>query len=516
MSEGAASTTSYGSRRSSASFRSRAKSTTFASYLAERRAATSSVFGAYLNVTKAIVGAGSFALPWAFSRMGLYGGSITVVFAALLSLYTILMLLRVRHNVAARLSPRSLTYVDLAKYTFGDAGAIVVYSMSCFASLGVAGAYLVFVGSTMASLVPSISKFEFQLILFPLVVLLAMQRSFRLLSYTSMLGVVAVGLGMVATMVRGAEADGLHTPLSDYHAFRFDTFGDAFGSVAFLFAVHFLVLPIERSMKDRSKWPVSITWSSATVLVSNAAFGWFGYLFFKDAACSIVVLNLAHSVFIVIVKLTLVVDLTMSYPIVLAPGREIIENSVLHARSSWYWWQQNLVRFVLVCFTMGVAQAKEFGQVTNIVGGVAMCTLGFIMPPLMLMRLHYMTRSDEQEGLLVAHINGDTTAVGGKYGDAAGDSEVALAKSAAHKWSPHNMVESDPSAAIGMPSMPHPSAEGEGGGDQLADGRVKLSLAEQVGSVLIIAFGAFAVTLTVVMSIKGILNPPHVSEMCQG
>ena len=48
----------------------------------------------------------------------------------------------------------------------------------------------------------------------------------------------------------------------------------------------------------------------------------------------------------------------------------------------------NLLRVALVFVTCGVAQLKEFGVVTNIVGGLAMCSLGFVFPPVMLMRLN--------------------------------------------------------------------------------------------------------------------------------
>ena len=55
-------------------------------------------------------------------------------------------------------------------------------------------------------------------------------------------------------------------------------------------------------------------------------------------------------------------------------------------------WQRNAIRVALVAFTCGIAQVKEFGIITNIVGGLAMCTLGFVVPPIMLMRLNTMPK----------------------------------------------------------------------------------------------------------------------------
>lgn len=99
-------------------------------------------------------------------------------------------------------------------------------------------------------------------------------------------------------------------------------------------------------------------------------------------------------------KLCLCLDLYCSYAIVFAPGREIMELTfitpkyaamVLAApthcsprltvaphfcatarRFGWVNTQRNVLRVLLVCFTVLVAQIKQFGTITNIVGGLSM------------------------------------------------------------------------------------------------------------------------------------------------
>lgn len=112
------------------------------------------------NSTKAIVGAGSFALPWAFMNMGSWGGLIAIVLLAALSMYTMLMLLRVRRIVSAQTGNNSVTYPDIARYVFGKPGAVLAYSLTMFASMGVAGAYIVFVASTLHSLVSVVLRYK--------------------------------------------------------------------------------------------------------------------------------------------------------------------------------------------------------------------------------------------------------------------------------------------------------------------------------------------------------------------
>src|SRR5690606_38990813 len=48
----------------------------------------------FFNISKAIVGAGSFALPWCFKNMGLWAASVTLILVAILSIHTILLLIK--------------------------------------------------------------------------------------------------------------------------------------------------------------------------------------------------------------------------------------------------------------------------------------------------------------------------------------------------------------------------------------------------------------------------------------
>lgn len=114
-----------------------------------------------------------------------------------------------------------------------------------------------------------------------------------------------------------------------------------------------------------------------------------------------------------LVKIALCFDLSASYPLTMAPGREIIENTIvkslaiyLQNRTSGYEAVGNIkysngedaaqirlerlkrnisncVRIILVFVTLGVAQIKTFGEITNLVGGFSLSSLAFIVPPIM-------------------------------------------------------------------------------------------------------------------------------------
>ncbi len=53
------------------------------------------------------------------------------------------------------------------------------------------------------------------------------------------------------------------------------------------------------------------------------------------------------------------VDLLFTYPLVFAPGREIIENALVHEGDSWINLRRNAIRTVLVMVTFGFAQVRR-------------------------------------------------------------------------------------------------------------------------------------------------------------
>ena len=226
----------------------------------------------FFNLVKAIVGAGSFALPWVCKNEGILGGVLTIVVAGALSSYTMKQLIDCKNIIAARENidgsvPAGLSYVDLASATFGEAGARFVFFCTVTASLGVCSAYVAFIGSTLESLASQptglLSSFlgggaapwsrdAFQLAATAFLLPVVCLRSFRFLSFTSALGTFAVTAAIVAVSAHVASEHGSAAaaaaalaalPLWPPSAAAYLR---SFGSVAFLFCINFLVLPIER------------------------------------------------------------------------------------------------------------------------------------------------------------------------------------------------------------------------------------------------------------------------------
>ncbi len=239
----------------------------------------------FFNIAKAIVGAGSFALPWVCKNEGVAGGVLTIIAAGALSSYTMKQLISCKNIIAAKGGSltadgaplEGLSYVDLARATFGEAGARFVFFCTVTASLGVCSAYIAFIGTTLESLSAQPTSFVhaalgdgpfsrdvFQLGAAAFLQPITCLRSFRFLSFTSTLGTVAVAAAIAAVSAHVVQQHGsaaaIAAALSSLPLWP-PSAGDylrSFGSVAFLFCINFLVLPIERCPPARcavGTWP---------------------------------------------------------------------------------------------------------------------------------------------------------------------------------------------------------------------------------------------------------------------
>lgn len=129
-------------------------------------------------------------------------------------------------------------------------------------------------------------------------------------------------------------------------------------------------------------------------------------MLFRDEIQSNVIGNLSNGVVLQIVRVLLCVDLLFTVPMVLAFGREIIENSLFHMRCTREFAQRHstltrtLLRAVLVVAVIGTGVGmllsgsgqKAFGDLIQLVGGVFSFLLGFILPPLFHLRIQQMEK----------------------------------------------------------------------------------------------------------------------------
>lgn len=366
-----------------------------------------------VSLAKAIMGAGSFALPWAFLQMGFVAGPVFLFILMTLSVYSLQLLM-----TCARGSGRH-SYVDLARSVFGNAGATSAYAASVSASLGVCGSYLVFIAANLQSLFvsrdgetelePPLSQTGFIMLVLPLAVLLSAVRDMNHFAFASLLGDVSVVLGMIVVLVYGVwhhEDTAASKEVQAIGSLR--TMPLAFGAIGYLFLVHFLTLPIESAMARPERFHRVAIFTFSTCAVLSGGFGVIGYLLFGSETQQIVLLNVQGSYFVGVVKLLLCVDLLLTYPVVMRPSIVIVEQSLKEASTSLpdartkrrpnYASPAGSTTHFTVCLVLGLVAAAggifipAFGLLSGLVGGVSQTFLAFVLPPLMLIKQRHVAR----------------------------------------------------------------------------------------------------------------------------
>lgn len=367
--------------------------------------------GTVVTFLKMIMGAGGFAFPWAFAKMGLAGGAIAVFGVAGLGYVTMAELLTVKRRVEAERGRGDASYSDVAQATLGTWGSCVVVVMTVTSCLGAMAAYLSYVSTTLVLMYPALHRSLVisitGLVLLPLVWL----RDFSILAKVAGFGTVAVVMGYAATiafaMLTLSPKENLEwfTPMSS--AAR------GFGPIAFLFLVHSISFPLMTASRASAveggfERLFGISMGSAALI--NSLFGALGYVYFGSDVSSIV-LNDMHGSYwtcITATKILVCIDLLCTYPIMFAAASHILEiflrpadegvqgsasdsdktdmekakKTIIDGTESSDSCRQS-VRVSLLLISMIGGYMGSFGGIVSLVGDISLTSLAYVLPPIM-------------------------------------------------------------------------------------------------------------------------------------
>eukprot|EP00164_Ancoracysta_twista_P001899 GFYU01002495.1.p1 GENE.GFYU01002495.1~~GFYU01002495.1.p1 ORF type:complete len:466 (+),score=124.85 GFYU01002495.1:99-1400(+) len=368
--------------------------------------ATASPWQAGLNLVKCVVGAGSFALPIAFKNSGLILGIISLIIIGAVSGYTMTLIARIETDLGKNYHNKLLTYVEVGRLVFGPIIGGIIFVGIVGVSVGVCAAYTAFVASQLVAVFDG-TMHDMTLVTCACIAALAQLRSFKYLAFTSILGDLSVLIGVICVLVYGLTVNTI-PPLSDLNMFEFETFPKFFGTAAFLFAVHAVFLPIKQSMAEPQKFAPVCNKSYALITTLNIILGGGGYMLFGNDVGGLVLANLTEGWMPVLAKLVLSIDLIFSMPIVLAAGREILEERIVKTINS----RNNVVvettrtltRFGLVgCILLIALYVENFNHIADLVGAIANTLMAYILPPLLLIatQRHNMSKLNIGGHLLI-------------------------------------------------------------------------------------------------------------------
>merc|ERR1711869_24322 len=217
------------------------------------------------------------------------------------------------------------------------------------------------------------------------------------------------GLALTPAIMASAMAVSLFTLQAMLQAKNEAAFS-IFGSVAYLFFIHFTLPEIESSMREklRGSFVGSVATAFLGTFTISSIFGIIGALGFGAGVSSVVVTELAASPAATTVKVLLVLNLLFTFPVVgraafttleremckvsgVAQSDDLNGPAVLAMRSA----------FVALAAFCAVS-IPSFGRLLGLVGGVCCSALTIFFPPLMLLRVDSRLRSEGAGGIVGA------------------------------------------------------------------------------------------------------------------
>uniref|UniRef100_A0AAQ5YFI8 Amino acid transporter transmembrane domain-containing protein n=1 Tax=Amphiprion ocellaris TaxID=80972 RepID=A0AAQ5YFI8_AMPOC len=373
------------------------------------------------NLSNAIMGSGILGLAYAMSNTGIILFLILLVFIAVLSAYSIHLLLRSAGVVGIR------AYEQLGNRAFGPPGKMLAACIITVHNIGAMSSYLFIVKSELPLVIQAflVSFFLFDewflngnyliIIVSALIILpLALMKQLGYLGYTSGFSLSCMVFFLISVIYKKFN---IPCPLDDEHdnithiADHFhehnstDDFCEAkmftinpqtaytIPILAFAFVCHPEVLPIYTELRDATKKRMQnvANISIMAMFVMYLLTALFGYLTFFGAVES----ELLHTysrvdpldVLVLCVRLAVLVAVTLTVPVVLFPIRRALLQ-ILFPDKPFHWARHIAIAFCLIFLVnLLVIFVPSIRDIFGLIGATSAPSLIFILPGIFYVRI---------------------------------------------------------------------------------------------------------------------------------
>ncbi|KAM9786288.1 sodium-coupled neutral amino acid transporter 3-like [Neosynchiropus ocellatus] len=380
------------------------------------------------NLSNAIMGSGILGLAFAMSNTGILLFIVLLVFIAILSAYSIHLLLRCAGVVGIR------AYEQLGNRAFGPTGKVLAACIITVHNIGAMSSYLFIVKSELPLVIQAFlgrhdntgewflnGNYLIIIVSICIILPLALMKQLGYLGYTSGFSLTCMVFFLISVIYKKFNIpcpldDPLHNAslLENNHTETDDQLCDAqmftvnsqtaytIPILAFAFVCHPEVLPIYTELRDATKKRMQgvANVSILAMFVMYLLTALFGYLTFFGA----VEPELLHTysrvdpldVLILCVRLAVLVAVTLTVPVVLFPIRRAILQ-ILFPEKPFHWARHIVIAFCLIFFVnILVIFVPSIRDIFGIIGATSAPSLIFILPGIFYIRIV----PEDQEPLL--------------------------------------------------------------------------------------------------------------------
>lgn len=355
--------------------------------------AKGNVVGIAFTLFQTCVGAGLLQFPFAFKSLGIVMGCVVTLFVAIISWYTLIMIIRCCDSV------QEFDFKGVSSAIFGKYSGPVFEVFVFFVCFGSATVYIILLGQMLPTLFLSwigpgnflSNKYSFTAILLTFFIFpLCLLRNIEALSSISILSVLSSLFATLVVIVKfiteaalgNVNLTGIRLISDDF----FEFFG-AFPILFLSFGCHLTVMPLYKSLKNRTMFKMSIPVSAAVGIVASlyTVLGLFGYLLFKEKTRDNFLLNFAaNELLATICKFTFTLQLVVSLCVLHFVCRNGIESVFYGKNVSFSWARWILIAIIQLALMYGIASVFEHvTTVFGLTGAIAGVLVFYVFPAIL-------------------------------------------------------------------------------------------------------------------------------------
>jgi len=344
------------------------------------------VFGNFIN---AIVGAGIIGLPYVFKQSGIIPGSILMVLMAMLSDYSLRLMVKCAKFVKVD------TYEDLCEYCFGDVGFYAVSLAMFLFDFGAMLTYLIILGDSGESLAeawfdksgPHVRQIIIVGVACVFILPCCLLRNVSQLEKFSAVSVLTVCVINLIVIYKYFDLGDEHydRPVKLFN----NQFASALGTLAFAFVCQDCAFLMYNTLRN----PTTKRWATLThsalggSLIICFGFTLFGYLTFRGDVSSNILNDYDQQDKIVQFALVIyVVTMALTYPISFYVTRHVVYALIFRGPqyttiSDAPYSTHLMITLPLFAITVAICMfVTKLGFVMQITGSVAATVLAFVLP----------------------------------------------------------------------------------------------------------------------------------------
>jgi len=331
-----------------------------------------------VNIFISFVGAGMLGMPYAFSKSGWLLGILALSATSIANVYCMLLLVKTRRKLEDSDGHTDLFgHGDVGRVVAGYWGESLVNGCLVLSQVGFGTAYLIFVAENLHN-IAKIERLWTCIACVPILAILVQITDMKKLSPVSLFADVVNITGLCAVLFEDYQVS-VANPQGDEDltAINYSSFLYVTGVAIYSLEGVGLVLPLESSHVCRDEFPSVMKKTIFGITSLMIVFGCSGYYAFGSITESPITLNLGGE-WATVVKLCLCVGLYLTFPMMMFPVNEVLENFFLSDKMPK---PNRAFRTCVVIASATIAYAvPNFGLFLSLVGSSICTLLAFILP----------------------------------------------------------------------------------------------------------------------------------------